>query len=89
MFSLYLLVYVQGRINQYANYAMVWGPPPGSGGPPRRQKNYIYALQCIYINKRIAGAPGPPGRGPPRSFGMGPPNVLIRACIRAFMVSSE
>jgi hypothetical protein len=26
----------QGRINQYANYAMAWGPPV-QGGPPRRR----------------------------------------------------
>jgi hypothetical protein len=33
----------QGRINQYANYAMACMGPPGSGGPPRRQKIYIYS----------------------------------------------
>jgi hypothetical protein len=74
--------------------------PPGSGGPPRRQKNldrggptgrgqgFIYPLSGVARKKKKGRHPSPsltppvhkswkiPWSGPPRSFGMGPPNVL-------------
>jgi hypothetical protein len=80
--------------------------PPGSGGPPRRQKNldrggptgrgqgFIYPLSRVASKKKKVVTPSPsltpprphkswkiPWSGPPRSFGMAPPNVLIRACL--------
>jgi hypothetical protein len=77
----------QGHINQYANYAMAWGPR-FRGAPRRQKKKYIYALQCIQcIDSKVVCRPTSvalgldgPGPGAPAILWHGPPNVLIRAC---------
>jgi hypothetical protein len=57
-----------------------------AGGPRVGGQGFIYPLSEVASKKKKGRHPPVhksrkiPWSGPPRSFGMGPPNVLIRAC---------